>query len=225
MAGDICFLKSSPCHAQKAEHPSAGVGPGRSASRRRVAALTAGIKEKTAQAQENQSVNPFPSVSIPSERPKQPPTFLELLNRAYAKSSASQSRYGKIQDLKLYAKAFNFLQDKNITPLLQLQEVVSEMKKRSRNTNGEIKQTELTLYQTAERYLKEHLGKDNVLKLNAWKTEVSDLSEKKRRLYEDLQTLRAEVQEAEAVKKCVEQAIQPEQSKEKAQSKRRDMEL
>ena len=61
--------------------------------------------------------------------------------------------------MKLYAKAFNFLQDKNITPLLQLQEVVSEMKKRSRNTNGEIKQTELTLYQTAERYLKEHLGK------------------------------------------------------------------
>lgn len=102
--------------------------------------------------------------------------------------------------MKLYAKAFNFLQDKNITPLLQLQEVVSEMKKRSRNTNGEIKQTELTLYQTAERYLKEHLGKDNVLKLKAWKTEVSDLSEKKRRLYEDLQTLRAEVQEAEAVR-------------------------
>lgn len=47
------------------------------------------------------------------------------------------------------------MQDKNITPLLQLQEVVSEMKKRSRNTNSEIKQTELTLYQTAERYLKE----------------------------------------------------------------------
>lgn len=148
-----------------------------------------------------------------------------MLNRVYAEAAAPQSRYGKIQDLKLYAKAFNFLQDKNITPLLQLQEVVSEMKKRSRNTNGEIKQTELTLYQTAERYLKEHLGKDNVLKLRAWKTEVSDLSEKKRRLYEDLQTLRAEVQEAEAVKKCVEQAIQPEQSKEKAQSKRRDMEL
>ena len=53
------------------------------------------------------------------------------------------------------------MQDKNITSLLQLQEVVSEMKKRSRNTNGEIKQTELTLYQTAERYLKEHLGKAN----------------------------------------------------------------
>lgn len=47
----------------------------------------------------------------------------------------------------------------------------------------------------------------------------------KRKAYEDLQTLRAEVQEAEAVKKCVEQAIQPEQTKEKTQNKRCDMEL
>ena len=51
------------------------------------------------------------------------------------------------------------------------------------------------------------------------------MSEKKRRLYEDLQTLRAEVQEAEAVKKCVEQAVQPEQTRAKTQSKQRDMEL
>ncbi|NDO45263.1 MobQ family relaxase [Clostridium sp. MD294] len=237
--------------------------------KRRIAALTAWIKEKTTQAQENQSVNPFPSVPIPSERPEQPPTLLELLNRAYAEAAAPQSRYGKIQDLKLYAKAFNFLQSRNITTLVQLQEVVSEMKKRYWNTNGEIKQTEkllherkelidqaekylehrptykaymqtkpkkqdaffeshraaLTLYQSVERYLKEHLGKDNVLKLKAWKSEVANLTQKKSSLYSDLQTLKAEVQEAEAVKKCVEQAVQPEQTREKAQSKRRDMEL
>ena len=180
---------------------------------RRIAALTAWIKEKASQAKENQSVNPFPSVPIPSERTEQPPTLLELLNRAYAEASKPQSRYGKIQDLKLYAKAFNFLQSRNITTLVQLQEVVSDMKKRYWNTNGEIKQTEkllherkelidqaekylehrptykaymqtkpkkqeeffesnraaLILYQSAERYLKEHLGKDKVLKLKAWK--------------------------------------------------------
>ena len=237
--------------------------------KRRIAVLTAWIKEKTAQAKENQSVNPFPFVPIPSERPEQPPALLELLNRAYEEAVAPQSRYGKVHDLKLYAKAFNFLRDKNISTLLQLQEVVADMKKRYRNTNGAIKQTEkllherkelidqaekyrkyrptyksymqtkpkkqdafwernraeLILYQSAERYLKEHLGKDKVVKLNAWKAEVADLSEKKRRLYIDLQALRAEVQEAEAVKKCVEQAIQPEQTREKTQRKRRDMEL
>ena len=237
--------------------------------KRRIAALTAWIKEKASQAKENQSVNPFPSVPIPSERPEQPPTLLELLNRAYTEAAKPQSRYGKIQDLKLYAKAFQFLQNRNITTLVQLQEIVSDMKKRYWNTNGEIKQTEkllherkelidqaekylehrptykaymqtkpkkqdaffeshraaLILYQSAERYLKEHLGKDNALKLKAWKAEVADLTQKKSRLYGSLQTLKAEVQEAEAVKKCVEQAVQPEQTRAKTQSKRRDMEL
>ena len=83
----------------------------------------------------------------------------------------------------------------------------------------------MILYQSAERYLKEHLGKDKVLKLKAWKAEIADLTQKKSRLYSSLQTLKAEVQEAEAVKKCVEQAIQPEQTKEKTQNKRHDMEL
>ena len=55
----------------------------------------------------------------------------------------------------------------------------------------------LVLYQSAERYLKEHLGKDNALKLKAWKAEVADLTQKKSRLDGSLQTLKAEVQEAE----------------------------
>ena len=55
--------------------------------------------------------------------------------------------------------------------------------------------------------------------------EVADLTQKKSRLYGSLQTLKAEVQKAEAVKKCVEQAVQPEQTKAKTQNKRRDMEL
>lgn len=83
----------------------------------------------------------------------------------------------------------------------------------------------MTLYQSAERYLKEHLGKDNVLKLKAWKSEVADLTQKKSSLYSDLQTLKAEVQQAEAVKKCVEQAAQPEHTRAKTQSKWRDMGL
>ncbi len=83
----------------------------------------------------------------------------------------------------------------------------------------------MTLYQSAERYLKEILGKDNVLKLKARKAEVADLTQKKSRLYSGLQILKAEVQEAEAVKKCMEQAVQPEQTRGKTQSKRHDVEL
>lgn len=178
-------------------------------------------------------------------------------------------RYGKIRDLKAYAKAVSFIQSKNITTLVQLQEVVSDMKKRYWNTNGEIKQTEkllherkelidqaekyikhrptykaymqtkpkkqeefyernraaLTLYQSAERYLKENLGSNTTLKLKAWKDEVAALTSEKDSLYDEIHRLKTEVQEAEAVKKCVEQAVQPEQTRAKTQSKRRDMEL
>lgn len=237
--------------------------------KRRIAALTAWIKEKASQAKENQSVNPFPSVPIQSGRLEQPPTLLELLNQAYNEAAAPQSRYGKIRDLKAYAKAVSFIQSKNITTLVQLQEVVSDMKKRYWNINGEIKQTEkllherkelidqaekyikhrptykaymqtkpkkqeefyernraaLTLYQSAERYLKENLGSNTTLKLKAWKDEVAALTSEKDSLYDEIHRLKAEVQEAEAVKKCVEQAVQPEQTRAKTQSKRRDMEL
>ena len=237
--------------------------------KRRIAALTVWIREKTSQARENQSIHPFSSVTRSSERSEQHSPLLELLNQTYAETAKSSSRYGEIQDLKLYAKAFHFLQSRNITTPAQLQEVVENMKKRYWNINREIKQTEkllherkelidqaekylehrttyrtymqtkpkkrdsffeshraaLTLYQTAERYLKEHLGNDNVLKLKKWKAEVSDFTQKKSRLYGSLQTLKAEVQEAEAVKMCVEQIVQLEQSKVKVQSKRRDMEL
>ena len=114
--------------------------------KRRIAALTAWIKEKTAQTKEN----PFLSVPILSERSEQPSTLLELLNRAYTEAAKPQSRYEKIQDLKLYAKAFNFLQSRNITTLVQLQEVVSDMKKQYWTTNGEIKQTEKLLHERKE---------------------------------------------------------------------------
>ena len=99
--------------------------------------------------------NPFPSVPIPSERPEQPLTLLELLNRAYTEAAKPHeptvtSNWGKIQDLKLYAKAFNFLQSRNITTLVQLQEVVWDMKKQYWTTNGEIKQTEKLLHERKE---------------------------------------------------------------------------
>ena len=101
----------------------------------------------------------------------------------------------------------------------------AERKPKKQEDFFESNRAALILYQSAERYLKEHLGKGKVLKPKAWKAEVADLTQKKSRLYGSLQTLKAEVQEAEAVKKCVEQAVQPEQTRAKTQSKRRDMEL
>ena len=55
---------------------------------------------------------------------------------------------------------------------------------------------DFALYDRAERYLKEHLGSDTKLRPKAWKAEVA---------------------EAETVKKCVEQAIPPTKQKKEKQ--------
>ena len=82
---------------------------------------------------------------------------------------------------------------------------------------------ELILYQTAERYLKEHLGTNNILDLKGWKAEIKTLASEKRCLYSEVQSLQDEVQEAETIRKCVEQTVQTEQTKTKI--KRKNMEL
>lgn len=232
--------------------------------KRRIAELGKWVKEKSAQ-EKNQSVNPALSVPVHSQ---QPPTLLELLNTAMQQAGQPNSRYGKIKDLKSFAKAVSFLQGNNISTLSELQETLSGMKKRYWNTNSEIKQTEkllherkelidqaekyllyrdyhktykqtkpkkqeeyaeryrteLALYDRAERYLKEHLGSDTKLRPKAWKAEVADLTAQKDRLYSEIRKLKAEVAEAETVKRCIEQALPPtEQRKEK--SRTHDMSL
>lgn len=114
--------------------------------RRRIAELSKWVKEKSAQ-KDNQSINPFHSVPIQSP---QPPTLLELLNTAMQQAGQPNSRYGKIKDLKSFAKAVSFLQSNHISTLPELQETLSEMKKRYWNTNSEIKQTEKLLHERKE---------------------------------------------------------------------------
>ena len=111
--------------------------------RRRIAELGKWIKEKSAQ-KDNQSINPFHSV------PVQSPTLLELLNTAMQQAGQPNSRYGKIKDLKSFAKAVSFLQSNHISTLSELQETLSGMKKRYWNTNSEIKQTEKLLHERKE---------------------------------------------------------------------------
>ncbi len=114
--------------------------------RRRIAELGKWVKEKSAQ-KDNQSTNPFHSVPIQSQ---QPPTLLELLNTAMQQAEQPNSRYGRIKDLKSFAKAVSFLQGNSISTLSELQETLTEMKKRYWNTNSEIKQTEKLLHERKE---------------------------------------------------------------------------
>lgn len=114
--------------------------------KRRIAELGKWVKEKSAE-KDNQSVNQFHSVPVHSP---QPPTLLELLNTAIQQAGQPNSRYGKIKDLKSFAKAVSFLQGNNISTLSELQETLTKMKKRYWNTNSEIKQTEKLIHERKE---------------------------------------------------------------------------
>ena len=231
--------------------------------RRQISRLTVWIRQMTRQEREHPSINAIQS----NQNQSQSLTLLEYLNKIIQESNVPQSSYGKATDLKEYAKAVSFLQERRIETLAQFQEVVTEIKKNYRDTNGRIKRTEkqlherkelvdqsekhlkyrpvyikykrtktrrkddyynqntaeLILYQTAERYLKEHLGNNRELNLKGWKKEIVMLSSEKNRLYNKVYAMKAEVQEAVTIQKCVEQAIQAEATK--VQNKRRDMEL
>jgi len=62
-----------------------------------------------------------------------------------------------------------------------------------------------------------------LLNLKEWKKEIVTLNSEKKRLYDKVYEMKAEVQEAETIQKCVEQAVQAEPTK--VQTKRRNIEL
>ena len=58
---------------------------------------------------------------------------------------------------------------------------------------------------------------------SGWKADIKTLALEKNRLYSEVQSLQDEVYEAETIRKCVEQAVQTEQTKTKI--KQKNMEL
>ena len=82
---------------------------------------------------------------------------------------------------------------------------------------------ELILFESAKRYLKEHLGESKTLAISKWKSELANLKKDKKSLYNKILEIREEVEQSEKVKTCIEQ-IQ-EQEKQLLQVKRNELDL
>ena len=83
--------------------------------------------------------------------------------------------------------------------------------------------TELILFESAKKYLKEHLGESKTLNISKWKSEVITLRKEKDSLYSQIIDLRKEVEQSEKVKICIEQ-LQI-QEKQLSQVKRNGLDL
>ena len=59
---------------------------------------------------------------------------------------------------------------------------------------------EIIIFESAKRYLKEHLGESNTLNISKWKSELATLKKDKKSLYNQILEIREEVEQAEKVK-------------------------
>ena len=99
----------------------------------------------------------------------------------------------------------------------------TKLKKNKQDTFYNEHTTELILFESIKKYLKEHLGESKTLNISKWKSEVATLKKKKNSLYNQILDIREEVKQAEKVKNCIEQL--QEHSEELSQVKRSELEL
>ena len=67
---------------------------------------------------------------------------------------------------------------------------------------------EIILFESAKKYLKEHLGESKTLAISKWKLEVTALKKEKDTLYSQIIDLRKEVEQAESVRSCIDKLLQ-----------------
>ncbi|HEL1105849.1 TPA: MobA/MobL family protein [Streptococcus equi subsp. zooepidemicus] len=82
---------------------------------------------------------------------------------------------------------------------------------------------EIILFESAKKYLKEHLGESKTINISKWKLEVANMKKEKNSLYNQILKIREEVKQAEKVKTCIEQL--QEQEKRLTQVKKQELDL
>ena len=81
----------------------------------------------------------------------------------------------------------------------------TKLKKNKQYTFYNEHTTELILFESAKKYLKEHLGERKTLNISKWKSEVANMKKEKNSLYNQILEIREEVEQAEKIKTCIEQ--------------------
>ena len=99
----------------------------------------------------------------------------------------------------------------------------TKLKKNKQDTFYNEHTAEIILFESAKKYLKEHLGESKTLNVSKWKSEVATWKKKKNSLYNQILDIREEVKQAEKVKNCIEQL--QEHSRELSYVKRSELDL
>ena len=68
--------------------------------------------------------------------------------------------------------------------------------------------TPLILFESAKKYLQEHLGESKTLNISKWKVEIGTLRKEKDSLYSQIKDIQKEVEQAESVRSCIDKLLQ-----------------
>ena len=66
----------------------------------------------------------------------------------------------------------------------------------------------LILFESAKKYLQEHLGESKTLSISKRKVEIGTLRKEKDSLYSQIKDIQKEVEQAESVRSCIDKLLQ-----------------
>ncbi|OTG49668.1 MobQ family relaxase [Streptococcus agalactiae] len=145
-------------------------------------------------------------------------SIVTLRDKNYKTTRALKDIEKRIDDnTKLIDQAEKYLKHKDIY------KAYTKLKKSKQEDFYNEHSAELILFESAKKYLKEHLGESKTLNISKWKSEVIALKKEKNSLYNQILEIREEVEQAEKVKICIEQL--QEQEKRLTQVKRNEIDL
>lgn len=145
-------------------------------------------------------------------------SIVTLRDKNYKTTRAIKDTEKQIDDrVQLIDHAEKYLKNKDTY------KAYTKLKKNKQDTFYNEHTAEIILFESAKKYLKEHLGESKTLNISKWKLEVATLKKKKNSLYNQILEIREEVEQAEKVKNCIEQL--QEHSKELSYVKRSELDL
>jgi len=145
-------------------------------------------------------------------------SITDLRDKNYNTTRALKDSEKKIDDrIQLIDQSEKYLKNKDTY------KVYAKLKKSKQEDFYSEHTAELILFESAKKYLKEHLGESKTLAISKWESEVANLKKEKKSLYNQILEMREEVKQAEKVKTCIEQL--QEQKKQLSQVKRNELDL
>ena len=126
-----------------------------------------------------------------------------LRDKNYKTTRAIKDTEKKIDDrVQLIDHAEKYLKHKDTYT------AYTKLKKNKQDTFYNEHTAEIILFESAKKYLKEHLGENKTLNISKWKSEIGTLSKEKDTLYSQMIDIRKKVEQAESVRSCIDKLLQ-----------------